>query len=195
MWCGNRGGVVLSDVQTVFQGGKVQEYQGQIRWHHARLPILTPLPLTFPSSRSISIVSNSPLLHPGGGGGGVPNVAFNFKKCQHRMSLHHIFPNVPNLKKVYVPYQYMFTPMSHVTISPLSYVEFKKCPSRPVEFRYQGPLYTLTPIPLIPGQHSRRSSAHVRHAQSESRGLLDVGSCQCQCLRGTCQVVKSNKTL
>ena len=55
--------------------------------------------------------------------GRVPNAACRFKKmAMSYMSLSLIFPNdaLSNLIKGYVPCHFMFTPMPHFTIGPMS---------------------------------------------------------------------------
>ena len=51
--------------------------------------------------------------------------------------------HMSNLEKGYVTLHYIFSHLVTLSIRPLSYVKFNKCPCHPVDFRGQGPYVWL----------------------------------------------------
>ena len=84
--------------------------------------------------------------------GGSPVSPVDLKK----MAMSHVivayFPqcHMSNLREgyVYCHYYIIFNPLSYVTIGPMSHVEFKKCPCRPVDFRGQRPYCKVMGVQL-----------------------------------------------
>ena len=62
----------------------------------------------------------------------------DFKKWQCHMSLSRIYLTFMLNEKAMSHVNILFSPC-HMSLSPMSHVECKKCPCRPVNFRGQGP--------------------------------------------------------
>ena len=82
----------------------------------------------------------------------------DFKKWQRHMALSLIFPNVTcRIKEKAMSHVNIIFGPGCMLLSPISHVEFKKWPCRPVDFRGQGPFFTYLMMPSL----GRCMSSHL----------------------------------